>query len=149
MAEAWRAIRGLYLITPDGAERERMLGTVAAAVRAGVRVIQYRDKQSTRARRLADAHALRAICQSAGAALIINDDVELCARVRAHGVHLGRDDGTIHAARAMLGASVLIGASCYNDLALAQRARRAGASYVAFGSVWPSPTKPEAVRAPL
>jgi thiamine-phosphate pyrophosphorylase len=43
----------------------------------------------------------------------------------------------------------MLGASCYNDERLARAAVAAGADYVAFGSVFPSPTKPQAVRAPL
>ena len=66
----------------------------------------------------------------------------------AGGAHLGRDDGDLGGARARLGSRIL-GASCYNDLALARAAVATGADYVAFGSMFGSPTKPQAVRAPL
>jgi thiamine-phosphate pyrophosphorylase len=80
--------------------------------------------------------------------LIINDDVELALAVDADGAHLGRDDGDFSTARKKLKGKIL-GASCYDRLDLAQAAVAAGADYVAFGSVFASPTKPQAVRAPL
>ena len=83
-----------------------------------------------------------------GVPVIINDDVELALELGADGAHLGRDDGELAAARKRLRGK-LLGASCYNNLALARAAVQAGADYVAFGSVFPSPTKPQAVRAPL
>jgi thiamine-phosphate pyrophosphorylase len=81
--------------------------------------------------------------------LIVNDDIELARIVGADGVHLGRDDASIDAARAVLGAGALIGVSCYDDLSRALTAERAGASYVAFGSFFASEVKPGAVRAPI
>ncbi|HQT44217.1 MAG TPA: thiamine phosphate synthase, partial [Halothiobacillus sp.] len=78
-----------------------------------------------------------------------NDDVELALAVAADGIHLGREDGAIAEVRARMGPTAIIGASCYNDLALAQRAVLAGADYVAFGAFSPSQTKPHAVPAPL
>ena len=142
-------VRGLYLITPEAMRFEHVLETIAAAVRQGVRIVQYRDKRADRQRRWQEAHALLSVCEAAGAALIINDDVALCEHVGAHGVHLGRHDGGVAAARARLGPRAVIGASCYGSLGRARDALRSGASYVAFGSVWPSPTKPDAPRASL
>ena len=62
----------------------------------------------------------------------------------ADGVHLGQDDGDLCLARALLGPQRLLGASCYTDFARAEAAWAAGVDYVAFGAVFPSPTKPEA-----
>jgi thiamine-phosphate pyrophosphorylase len=62
-------------------------------------------------------------------------------------VHLGRDDGTVADARARLGHGKLIGVSCYDDLGRARDAVSAGADYLAFGSFFPSATKPGTVRA--
>jgi thiamine-phosphate pyrophosphorylase len=83
----------------------------------------------------------------AGALFIVNDDVELALAVDADGVHVGRDDEGVAAARARLGPGRLVGASCYDQLGLARAAVAAGADYVAFGSFFPSPTKPNAARA--
>jgi len=140
-------LRGLYAITPDGADSARLLQLAERALAGGTRVLQYRNKSATPAQRLAEARALMALAVRHGATLIVNDDLALALEVKAHGLHLGRDDGELAAARAAF--SGLLGASCYDSLDLAKRAASAGADYIAFGSVFPSPTKPGAVRAPL
>ena len=140
-------LRGLYAITPDEPDGTRLLAAVAAALQGGCRIVQYRDKISLPAERVARAHALRRLTQACGARLLINDDMALAFLVSADGVHLGKDDGNLQAARAILGPDKLLGASCYADFAAAQRAAAAGADYVAFGAVYPSPTKPQAVPA--
>ena len=142
--------RGLYAITDAGLlPDERLTDAVAAAIRGGARLIQYRDKSHDNARRLAQATALNALCQDHDVPLIINDDVELAFAVGAAGVHLGQDDADIATARARLGPRALIGVSCYDRLDLALNAARAGADQVAFGAFFPSPTKPTEIRAPL
>ncbi|MCP5152327.1 MAG: thiamine phosphate synthase [Ectothiorhodospiraceae bacterium] len=119
---------------------------VRAALRGGARVVQYRDKSTDAARRRAEASALLAACRDAGARLIVNDDIALAAEIGADGVHVGRDDASPRAARAALGPAAIIGVSCYDSLELAEAAMANGADYVAFGSFFPSPTKPHAVR---
>jgi len=141
-------LRGLYAITPADASRPgELLPRVAAALQGGARILQYRDKGPDRARRRANAEALKKQCQIYGALLIINDDVELAGEVGADGVHIGRDDGDIGHARRKLGHEAIIGISCYNQLPLAIQAQAAGADYVAFGRFFPSLTKPQAVQA--
>jgi len=141
--------RGLYAITPDGLRGRELLDRTEAALRGGARLLQYRDKSADQNRRLADARALRELCMDHDALLIINDDVELCRASGAQGVHLGEDDTALEEARAHLGADIIIGISCYNDLARAHRAAAAGADYLAFGAVFPSSTKPGARKAGL
>jgi len=140
-------IRGLYAITPDSADSARMLLLAERALEGGTRLLQYRNKSAAPAQQLTEARALVALCERHGAMLIVNDDLALALEVKAHGLHLGRDDGEFAAARAAFPG--LLGASCYDSLDLAKRAAAAGADYIAFGSVFPSPTKPGAVRAPL
>ena len=124
-----------------------LLTGVESALRGGARIVQYRDKSSDAGRRLDEAQRLRQLCNRHDALLLINDDVQLAADSGADGVHLGRDDPDIAAARRQLSAGALIGVSCYNEYALARRAAEQGASYIAFGSFHPSPTKPQALRA--
>lgn len=112
-------------------------------------LIQYRDKSTDDRRRRNEAGALRELCAQYGAALIINDDVDLARAVGANGVHLGRDDAEPVQARRMLGEQAIIGVSCYASLERAWWAQAQGADYVAFGSFHPSPTKPQAARATL
>ena len=143
-------IAGLYAIA-DGTylAADQFVPAVRAALAGGARVIQYRDKKCDSAQREAIARTLNALCREQGAPFLINDDVHLAALVGAAGVHLGRDDPDISAARAALGGAALIGVSCYNELARAQAAQAAGADYVAFGRFFPSRTKPQAVPATL
>jgi thiamine-phosphate pyrophosphorylase len=133
--------RGLYLVTPDEADTARLLARVAPLLGAGVTWLQYRNKTVDAARRHEQAAALQALCHAAGVPLLVNDDVALVAAVGAAGVHLGEDDGDIAAARQRLGAQALIGASCYDSIALARDAVAAGASYVAFGAFFPTSSK--------
>ena len=139
--------RGIYAVTPEGWSGAALAGAVATAVEQGVKAVQYRDKSPDTARRRSDAEALLAICRSRRVPLIINDDVDLALAVGADGVHLGRNDETLAAARARLGNAAIIGVSCYNEAGRALTAARDGADYVAFGSFFPSVTKPGAVRA--
>lgn len=147
MVDATR-LQGLYAVT-DPALGERLIAAVAEALEAGVRIVQYRDKRGDAPQREMEAIVLRALTRRHDALLIINDDPDLAAAVQADGVHLGRDDTGISEARRLLGPQAVIGASCYDSLELARSAAAAGADYVAFGSVYPSATKPDAVRAPL
>jgi thiamine-phosphate pyrophosphorylase len=134
-------MRGLYAITPDG---PGLVAKVRAALEGGIALLQYRNKRDTHD----EAKAIARLAREHGVPLIINDDVELALKVGAHGAHLGRDDGDFSIARKKLQGKIL-GASCYDRLELARAAVAAGADYVAFGSVFASPTKPQAVRAPL
>jgi thiamine-phosphate pyrophosphorylase len=142
------AVRGLYAITPDEPDTDRLLWLVGEALAGGIDVLQYRSKLPEPALRRAQAAALKALLAPTRVPLIINDDVDLALEVDAAGVHLGRDDGDAGRARERLGPSRLIGVSCYDSLGRAM-AVRGIADHVAFGSVFASSTKPHAVRAPL
>ena len=147
-AQARARLYGLYAITPEGLDDATLLQRSECAVVHGARVLQWRDKSTDAARRLVIARSLARLCRSQGVLFIVNDDLELARAVQADGVHLGADDGDLTAARAAL-PNALIGASCYADLERARAAVAQGADYIAFGSVFASPTKPQAVRAPL
>ena len=134
-------LRGLYAITPQASDVERK---VRLALEGGIALLQYRSKT----RNPAQAAAIVRMARDYRVPVIINDDVELALELGAAGAHLGRDDGDPGAARQRLGARIL-GVSCYDQLERARGAVGAGADYIAFGSVFASPTKPAAVRAPL
>jgi thiamine-phosphate pyrophosphorylase len=141
-------IRGLYAITPDESDTVELLRKVRLALSGGARVLQYRNKAADAALRLEQAIALRKLTLEFSVTLIVNDDAMLAQQVDADGVHLGGEDGSVAAARAVLGRSgKLIGVSCYNRMVLAHEAVRQGADYVAFGSFFASAVKPGAVSA--
>ncbi|HWI35652.1 MAG TPA: thiamine phosphate synthase [Burkholderiales bacterium] len=133
-------LRGLYAITPDGVDPAK----VRLALEGGIALLQYRNKRRDRDH----GAAIVEMAKAYGVPVIVNDDIDLALELGAQGAHLGRDDGDLKAARQKLGGR-LLGASCYNDVRLARAAVAEGADYVAFGSVFASPTKPGAVRAPL
>ena len=144
-AMTWRP-RGLYLVTPDEPDSARLLARVAPLLPFAA-LLQYRNKGADATLRRAQAASLRVACDDAGVPLVVNDDPALAAEIGAAGVHLGATDAGIAAARGLLGARAIIGASCYDDLGRARVAAAAGASYLAFGALFPTPTKPGARRA--
>jgi thiamine-phosphate pyrophosphorylase len=143
-----KRVSGLYGVTPCEESTERLLDHVRLAIEGGASIIQYRNKQATPAQQLWQAQALRSLTRAYNVPLIINDAVALARAIDADGVHLGRDDADIAAARTQL-PDKLLGVSCYNDLDKAQAAQAQGADYVAFGAPFRSPSKPQAVCAPL
>lgn len=142
-------ISGLYAITPKQPDTARLLQQVRAALAGGAAVVQYRSKSQDVALQHEQASELLALCHAFDVPLIVNDSLRLADLGGADGVHLGREDGSVRQARIVLGAEKMIGVSCYNNLELALAAEAGGADYVAFGSFFPSATKPGALAAPL
>ena len=142
-------ISGLYAITPEASDTAALLRQVRLALQGGATTLQYRNKTGDAVLRLEQAIALRRLTQKFAVPLIINDDAALAAQVDADGVHLGFDDGSVAAARAVLGNEKIIGVSCYNRLSLAHDAEGQGADYVAFGAFFASTVKPSAAVATL
>lgn len=145
---ALRFPRGLYGVTPEWDDTDKLLRAVQQAAAGGMRALQLRRKDVPVDVRRAQATALARACRELGVVFVVNDHWELALEVGADGVHLGRDDGDPAAVRARA-PDLLIGASCYDDIERARAALDAGVDYIAFGAVFPSPTKPGAVRAPL
>jgi len=141
-------LRGLYAITPELDDTELLAGRVAQCLAGGAAIVQYRAKRAGDALAREQAARLAALCRAAGAIFIVNDSVELARECGADGVHVGREDAGVAAARRAL-PHAIIGASCYDDGARAAAAAREGADYVAVGSMFASRTKPQARRAGL
>lgn len=141
-------LKGLYAITDENLiADEHFSNAIEAALLGGTRIIQYRDKSGNLQKRLQQASLLRHLCTQHDATCIINDDIGLAKAVNADGVHLGKDDTSLIIARQELGEDAIIGISCYNDIGLAIAAEQNSADYVAFGTMFSSPTKPDAVTA--
>lgn len=131
------AITGVYLITDQG---DNLVARVRMALRGGVSVLQYRAKGKSHGLCLAEGEELKNLCRSFGAVFIINDDAQLARELDADGVHLGQDDGSISAARELLGAGKIIGKSTHN-LDEALQAEVEGADYIGFGAMYPTDSK--------
>jgi thiamine-phosphate pyrophosphorylase len=138
-------MRGLYLVTPNWDDTDRLLDVTEQALRAGAALVQYRHKDAGPDLRREQASALLALCRRNGRPLIINDHVLLCTELDADGIHVGGLDATVASVRDAVGPDKIVGASCYGDLDLARKAQGAGASYVAFGGFYPSLVKKYAV----
>jgi len=141
-------LKGLYAITPELADTAKLVARVGHCLEGGAAIVQYRAKSAPPALALEQARRLVALCSSFGVPLIVNDSVELALASGAAGVHLGREDAPVAAARKALPRGI-IGVSCYSQPSLAVAAAAQGANYVGIGSVFASATKPRAVRAAL
>lgn len=141
--------RGLYGITPEWADTDKLIAAVQAAAKGGMTALQWRRKTAAPDERLPQTLALANCCKALGVVFIVNDDYHLALATNADGVHLGREDGNLVEARRALGPGKIIGCSCYNDLALAEQALDADVDYIAFGAMYPSSVKPNAVPASL
>jgi thiamine-phosphate pyrophosphorylase len=133
----------LYLVTDPGVTRGRALAeVVAGAVRGGVTLVQLRDKQAEARALLDAAHALRAVLDSHGVPLIVNDRVDV-AHAAGAGCHVGQCDLPAEAARAILGPYAILGISLD---APEQASNIDGdlADYVAFGPFAATATKADA-----
>jgi thiamine-phosphate pyrophosphorylase len=142
-----RRISGIYAVTPETEDTTELLAKVTAVLNGGVKFVQYRNKSGTRALQREQSTELLGRVRAFDASFIVNDSSRLALEVGADGVHLGKGDESVEEARTNLGPNRIIGVSCYNELERARTAQAAGADYVAFGSFFPSPTKPAAVRA--
>lgn len=143
-------MKGLYLVTPDWDETQKLLDVTEAGLRGGAMLVQYRHKTADAQLRKEQAAALQALCRNYGRPFIVNDFVDLCLELDADGVHVGGTDAAVAQVRAAVGPDKIVGASCYGSMDLARDAWRAGASYVAFGGFYPSRVKKyEVTTAPI
>ena len=149
MTNDLRFPRGLYGVTPEWADADRLDQAVRAAARGGMTALQLRIKTATPAWRKALAIKLRDTCREFGVVFMINDDWRLALEIGADGVHVGRDDDAPELVRREIGPDLLLGVSCYADPALATKHLAHQLDYIAFGAMFASQTKPLAPPAPL
>lgn len=143
-------LQGLYVLTDSRIFPHTQWPTrVEAILEGGATVIQLREKELTDNELLPHALRVQEVCMAHDVPLIINDRVELAKKIFADGVHLGKEDKSLKAARDYLGNEFYIGVSCYRDIYASIRAQQLGADYVAFGSLFPTLTKQDASHCPL
>ncbi|OTL41081.1 thiamine phosphate synthase [Acinetobacter baumannii] len=136
-------MRGLYLITNDDPIQLLLEKLDAALATRQIAILQYRRKKVDKADQPAEVEQIKQLCEKYQVPFVINDDLKLAAQFGL-GVHLGQSDGEITDAKSQLPEGVIIGRTCLNSLKLAQKAIADGATYVAFGAVYATATKPEA-----
>ena len=141
--------QGIYVISDcKNRASNDLLETTEEILSAGISLFQFRDKNSKYELKKILAKRLQVLCRKYKTPFIINDDVELAKEISADGVHLGKNNMNINKARNILGKKI-IGVSCYNNLENAICAEKLGANYIAFGSFFNSPTKPDAMKAEI
>ena len=140
---------GVYAITDcENITADEVLSRTESILRIGVALFQYRNKTDDQNVKRALALKLQSLCKKYKTPFIVNDDLKLAEEIAADGIHLGQHDKEIETARAVLG-NKIIGISCYNDFNRAVIAEQSGADYIAFGSFFPSSTKPDALKADI
>ena len=138
----------IYAISDDILMPENLALEYAKEIlECGVKFFQFRSKKAVKNEKLASE--ILNLCEKFGAKFIVNDDVKFAKKIGAKAVHLGKDDEGIKEAFEILGKDAYVGVSCYNDINLAINVAKNGASYAAFGSVFTSPTKPNAPKCGL
>lgn len=138
----------LYALTDSRLSLGRPVEEVAAALlRAGIKILQYREKKAHAGIMLRECQALRRLTHEAGACFIINDHVDIALLVDADGVHVGQEDLPVEAVRQLVGPTKIIGLSTHNP-EQAKAAVAAGADYIGVGPIFATQTK-EDVCAPV
>ena len=138
----------IYAISDDLLMPENLaLEYTREILECGVKFFQFRSKKAVKNEKIASE--ILNLCEKFGAKFIVNDDVKFAKKIGAKAVHLGKEDEGIKEALEILGKDAYVGVSCYDDINLAINAAKNGASYVAFGSVFTSPTKPNAPKCDL
>ena len=131
----------LYAITDDSLSLGRPVATVATELlQAGVRILQYREKEKDSGAMLADSLLLRRLTREYGAAFIVNDHIDIALLCQADGVHIGQDDLPVAAVRQLVGEECFIGVSTHSP----EQARTAiadGADYIGVGPIFATQTK--------
>lgn len=139
---------GLYGLTAEKFSRGRSnLDVVRMMLDSGIRIIQYREKTKKMGEKYAQCQVLRAMTRAAGAAFIVNDDIDLALLVEADGVHVGQEDLPVKAVRALVGERMAIGLSTHSP-DQAQAAVAVGADYIGVGPIFATQTKDD-VCAPV
>lgn len=136
-------MRGLYLITNDDALPLLLEKLEVALATQKIAILQYRRKKVAKIDQANEVNLIKQLCEKYQTPFVINDDLDLAEQFGL-GVHLGQSDGEIVDAKARLPQGVIIGRTCLNSLELAEKAIADGASYVAFGAIYATSTKPEA-----
>lgn len=130
----------LYLVSPETIGPEFAPALEEALDGGPVAAFQLRMKNLPDDQVMRTAEALMPVCAAHDVAFILNDRMDLAARLGCDGVHLGQSDGDPAAARALLGPRAQIGRTCHDSRHLAMEAGEAGADYVAFGAFYPTNT---------
>ncbi len=134
----------LYAVTDRTWLEGRTLADVTElALMGGATMVQLREKNLTEDDFIREAAGLLSLCHRFSVPLIINDNMTVCQKTGADGIHLGQGDMSIREARKILGPDAIIGATAHN-VEEAVRAEADGADYLGSGAAFGSSTKKDA-----
>ena len=136
----------LYLVTDENClpPGRYLFDAVEEALKAGVTLVQYREKNGMGKDMLEKARRLKALCHRYNVPLLVNDRLDIALLSGADGVHLGQDDIPVAEARRLTGEEFIIGATAHN-VQEALAAEAAGADYLGCGAVFATATKKDTV----
>ncbi|MBI2659924.1 thiamine phosphate synthase [Candidatus Woesearchaeota archaeon] len=137
----WQRLKSIdfYFITDSGLSKKGILDDVREAIKAGCKIIQYREKNNPNSN---EALKLKKLCDKGNVIFLINDDVELAVSVGADGVHLGQEDMKYRSARKLL-RNKIIGLTVHNEKE-AVKAEKIGADYIGLSPIFKTSTKKDA-----
>jgi len=134
---------GLYFITDRNLTKKTIMSDVISAINAGVKIVQYREKDLSTKEMYQEAKAIREITKDKNVILIINDRIDIALAVDADGVHIGQDDMPFEIARKILGEDKIIGLTVHNtDEAIL--GEKLGANYLGVSPIFATSTKKDA-----
>ena len=119
------------------------LDVVRQMINAGIKIIQYREKEKTKREKYEECRVIREMCKPAGVLFIVNDDVDIAILSQARGVHVGQDDLPVDAVRKLVGPNMVIGVSADTPSEVEDAIAR-GADYIGVGPVFATGTKLDA-----
>ena len=135
---------GIYLVTDSEILKNKdFYKSIEESLKAGVKIIQLREKNALGKEFLEKAYKLRKMTKEYNATLIINDRVDIAMLVDADGVHIGQKDIDAREVRRLIGKNKILGVSAKN-LKEAKKAKEDGADYIGVGAMFTTSTKLDA-----
>ncbi len=131
---------GLYFITDSKLTKKNVVEDVKAAIKGGVKVVQYREKDAPTRQMIEEAKKIRQICKKNSVLFLINDRIDVAIAVNADGVHIGNEDMPYWHARKLLGENKVIGLSAHSVKDALQN-QKLGADYTSIGPIYRTTTK--------
>lgn len=138
---------GLYFITDSRLTRKNVIADVKAAVKGGVKIVQYREKEASAQKMINEAREIKELCKKNNVLFLVNDRLDIALAVDADGVHLGHEDAPYQYSRRLLGKNKIIGLSAHS-FKDALKNQKLGADYTGIGPIYCTTTKKDA-KAPI
>ncbi|MBU0991002.1 MAG: thiamine phosphate synthase [Proteobacteria bacterium] len=130
-----------YCLTSEAHSKGKTnIQVIREMLAAGIKIIQYREKEKSMLEKYNECLAIRALAKEAGAKFIVNDHVDLAMMTDADGVHIGQDDLPVREVRKLVGEKMAIGISTHSP-EQAEEAVRNGADYIGVGPIFKTYTK--------